>query len=204
MKSLSWRLGLAVTCAALTMFGRATPVFAAEEDRGGPADRLERLERRVNEMAQRQEHMMQRFGAAMERQAPMGGAGQEGFRPPMAGPSGAGMGQPMPPPGAPVPAGVPAPAGLHAAAVKHLQDIAGLAKLCFLVAIVFNILLAIWIYTDIRKRGEGSGHLYRPGASGGHSRGDHLLAGAHRRQEGVAGWRAPRFRRGETRPGRLT
>ena len=63
MKSLSWRLGLAVTCAALTMFGRATPVFAAEEDRGGPADRLERLERRVNELAQRQEHMMQRFGA---------------------------------------------------------------------------------------------------------------------------------------------
>jgi len=26
-----------------------------------------------------------------------------------------------------------------------------------LVAIVCNILLAVWIYTDIRKRGEGSG-----------------------------------------------
>ena len=25
----------------------------------------------------------------------------------------------------------------------------------FLVALVFNILAAIWIYTDIRKRGEG-------------------------------------------------
>jgi hypothetical protein len=26
-----------------------------------------------------------------------------------------------------------------------------------LVGIVFNILLAVWIFTDIRKRGEGSG-----------------------------------------------
>jgi hypothetical protein len=30
-------------------------------------------------------------------------------------------------------------------------------KLCLLVAFIFNILLAIWIFTDIRKRGEGSG-----------------------------------------------
>jgi len=157
MKSLSWRLGLAATCAALTMFGRATPVVAAEEDRGGPADRLERLERRVNELAERQEHIMQRVGAALERQAPMGGAGQEGFRPPMGAPGGPGIGQPMLQPGAPVPAGVRAAEGLRAAAAKHLQDLAGLAKLCFLEAIIFNILLATWIYTDIRKRGEGSG-----------------------------------------------
>jgi len=26
-----------------------------------------------------------------------------------------------------------------------------------LIGLIFNILLAIWIYTDIRKRGEGSG-----------------------------------------------
>jgi hypothetical protein len=156
MKSLSWQFGLAATCAALTMFGRATPVFAAEEDRGGPADRLERLERRVNELAQRQEQMMQRLGAVLERQAPMGEPGREGFRPPMAPPGGAGIGQPMPPPQALAAAGVPAPEGLRAAAAKHLQDIAGLVKLCFLVAIVFNILVAFWIFTDIRKRGEGS------------------------------------------------
>jgi len=30
-------------------------------------------------------------------------------------------------------------------------------KLCFFVGFIFNILIAIWIFTDIRKRGEGSG-----------------------------------------------
>ena len=85
MNNLSWRLSLAAMCAVLTMFGRATPVFAAEEDHGGPGDRLERLERRVNEMAQRQEQLMQRLGAAQERQGPMAGPGRENFRPPMAG-----------------------------------------------------------------------------------------------------------------------
>jgi hypothetical protein len=157
MKSISWQFGLVATCAALTMFGQATPVFSAEEDRGGPSDRLERLERRVNELAERQENMMQRVNAALERQAPRGGPGQEGSRPPIAARGGVGIGQPMLPPGAPVPAGAPAPEGLRSAAAKHLQDMAGLLKLCFLVAMVFNILLATWIYTDIRKRGEGSG-----------------------------------------------
>ena len=157
MKSLSWRLGLAATFAALTIFCWAKPAVAAEEDRGGPADRLERLERRLDEVAQRQEHMMQRFGAVLERQAPTGEPGREGFRPPMSLRGGAGIGQSMPLPGVPAPDGVSAPAGLRAAAAKHLQDIAGMLKLCFLVVIVFNILLATWIYTDIRKRGEGSG-----------------------------------------------
>ena len=157
MKSLSWRLGLVATFAALTIFCWAKPAVAAEEDRGGPADRLERLERRLDEVAQRQEHMMQRFGALLERQAPMGEPGREGSRPPMGLRGGAGIGQPMPLPGVPAPDGVPAPAGLRAAAAKHLQDIACMVKLCFLVVIVFNILLATWIYTDIRKRGEGSG-----------------------------------------------
>ncbi len=40
---------------------------------------------------------------------------------------------------------------------KPAKKIADLVKLCFLVAFIFNILLAIWIFTDIRKRGEGSG-----------------------------------------------
>jgi hypothetical protein len=48
--------------------------------------------------------------------------------------------------------GVP-PAG-PAQAHKALHDLLGLFML---VALIFNILAAIWIYTDIRKRGEGPG-----------------------------------------------
>ena len=32
-----------------------------------------------------------------------------------------------------------------------------MVKLLFLIGILCNILLTIWIFTDIRKRGEGSG-----------------------------------------------
>ena len=157
MKSISWRLGLAAACAALTLFGRATPVLAAEEDRGGPADRLERLERRVNEMAQRQEQLMHRLGAQQEREAPMAAPGRDNFRPPMALPGRPGMGQPLPPDGAPALAGVPAPAGPPACPAKCCRKLGGLVALCLLVALAFNILVAVWISSDIRKRGEGSG-----------------------------------------------
>jgi hypothetical protein len=157
MNNLSWRLSLAALCAALTMCGRVTPVFAAEDDRGGPGDRLDRLEHRVNEMAQHQQQLMQRRGAAQERQGPMAGPGRENFRPPMAGPRRPGMGEPTPPMGGPPAIGVPEPGSPPhppASAAKALHDMLGLL---FLVALVFNILAAIWIYTDIRKRGEGPG-----------------------------------------------
>ena len=155
MNNLSWRLSLAAMCAALTMFGWVTPVFAAEDDRGGPGDRLERLERRVNEMAQHQEQLMQRLGAAQGRQGPMAGPGEENFRPPMAGHGRRGMGQPAPPMGGPRAMGVPEPGTppIHAAqGGKAIHDLVGLL---FMVTLVFNILASIWIYTDIRKRGEG-------------------------------------------------
>jgi hypothetical protein len=155
MNSLSWRLILAAMCAALTMFGRVTPAFAAEDDSGGPGDRIDRLERRVNEMTQHQEQLMKRLAAAQDRQGPMAGPGRENFRPPMDGPGRPGMGQPMPPMGGPPAMGVPEPGAppIHPAqGGKALHDLVGLI---FLVALVFNILAAIWIYTDIRKRGEG-------------------------------------------------
>lgn len=157
MKSLSWRLGLAAVCAALTMFGRVTPALAAEPDSGGPADRLERLERRVNEMAQRQEQLIRRLGAQQEGQAPMAAVGPENMRPAKPLRGRAGIGQPTPPAGAPALADVPASAGPPATVPKCCKDLAGLLKLCLLAAFVFNILVAAWIYTDIRKRGEGSG-----------------------------------------------
>ena len=40
---------------------------------------------------------------------------------------------------------------------KILKDIAGMLHLCLFIGLIFNILLAIWIFSDIRKRGEGSG-----------------------------------------------
>ncbi len=156
MKGISWRLGLAAACAALAVFGRATPAVAAEEDRGGPADRLERLERRVNEMAQRQEQLMRRLSAEQERQAPMGPVERENLRRLRSLRGGAGFGEGVPPVGAPALAGGPLPEAA-APGPKLAKDIAGLLKLCLLVGLIFNILLAIWIFTDIRKRGEGSG-----------------------------------------------
>jgi hypothetical protein len=158
MKRLTLRLGLAAACVVLTMVGRATSAFAAEPDQSGPGDRLERLERRVNEMAQRQEQLMHRLGAPQqERQAPMAAAGPENMRQARPMRDRARMGQPMPPVGAPALAGLPLPAGLPPHGAQAHKDIAGLITLCCLVAAVFNILAAIWIFTDIRKRGEGSG-----------------------------------------------
>src|ERR1039458_6723953 len=156
MKSISWRLSLAAACAVLTLFGSAIPVSAAEPDQSAPADRLERLERRVNEMAQRQEQLMQRLGAQQERGVPMAAPDRENIRARQSQPDRAGFGQPMPPAGAPALAG-PAPAGSPAHDANAHKDIAGLIKLCLLVAFIFNIVAAIWIFTDIRKRGEGSG-----------------------------------------------
>jgi hypothetical protein len=157
-KRIAWRVGLTAACAVLTMFGRVTPVMAAEEEHGGPADRIERLERRVNEMAQRQEQLMRRLGAQDERQAPMATPGRENFR--RSGPLARrlGMGQPLPPDGAPALGGAPAPAAAPVACpMKCCKKLGDLVGLFLLVAFVFNILLAVWIFTDIRKRGEGSG-----------------------------------------------
>jgi len=107
---------------------------AAEEERGGPPERLERLERRLDELAQRQEQMMQRLRALPEQPRPA-------FRP---GPEG-------------VPSPIPPGPLVAAARAKAVQDLAGLLRLAVLACILCNILLAVWIFTDIRKRGEGPG-----------------------------------------------
>ena len=60
----------------------------------------------------------------------------------------------MPPPGAPRALGAGAQYPRAAKLVKSLSNMLGLL---FLIGIVCNILLAIWIFTDIRRRGEGSG-----------------------------------------------
>lgn len=138
MKRSVWLIYSVTLLAGMAWFGRSTPAFAAE-DRNIPVERLERLEQRVNQMAEQQEQLMRRLGAQMERQAQMGQpAGQN--RGPRLAPLGAR------PPGVQTP-GAP---GL----VKGVHDT---LRLLFFVWIVCNILLSIWIFTDIRKRGEGSG-----------------------------------------------
>ena len=154
---LSWRLGLAAACAVLTIFGRATPAFAAEPDSGAANDRLDRLERRLNELSQHQEQLMRRLGAQPEGQAQQSTAGRDNLQPRPPQRDRARMGQRMSPPGAPGWAGMPAFAGAPAAAGKMHEGLAGFLRLLLLVAFIFNILIAIWIFTDIRKRGEGSG-----------------------------------------------
>ncbi len=134
MRNLSWRLIFMAVFAWVGLFGGTRVAWAAEEERRGLGERLENMERRIEELAQRQEQMMHRLGGVPEHQRPMTQPGPEGFRHPM---------PPVEPRGAVV--------------AKVAQDVGGLVKLAILVGIVFNILLAIWIYMDIRKRGEGSG-----------------------------------------------
>lgn len=136
MKSRKWCFYLVAAVAGLTLLGRATPAFAAE-DRGGQADRLDRLEQRLNEMASRQEQMMRQSGAQMDGRGPGLQPQSENIR------------NPMPQAGSPIPQASPT--------AKFAKDIGGLLQLLFLVGIICNILLAVWIFTDIRRRGEGSG-----------------------------------------------
>lgn len=147
MKSLIGRLSLLATLAGLAVLGRTTPALAAEEG-GVPAERLERLEQRVNEMAERQEHFMremggqmERVGAQMERRGAVAQAGPENLRQPMPPPQD--LRRPLPPGGAPP-------------AAKLVKGISNTLRFCFLIGIICNILMAVWIFADIRKRGEGS------------------------------------------------
>jgi len=121
----------------LAWLGRPLSAMAAEDARGGIGDRLERLERRVNELAERQEQLLQRLGGLPERQLPPLDLSVKRME------------------AAAVPAG-PLPSA-HFAIINAIHKIGGLVRMCLLVGLIFNILLAVWIYTDIRKRGEGSG-----------------------------------------------
>jgi len=134
-------LYLGVTVVGLVLLGPATSALA-QENRDLTTDRLDRLERRVNEMAGRQEQLMRRLSAQLEHQRPTARPADEHLR------------QPMLPPGAP---GVPATGPQHPRAAKLVKGLSDALGLLFLIGIICNILLAIWIFTDIRKRGEGSG-----------------------------------------------
>ena len=137
MKNLMWRPFLTSALISLALLGRTELAFA--QDRGGDNDRLDRLERRVNEMAERQQQFMQRLGNQREQRAPMAQLRGERIHPPML------------PPGAPE----LEPHNPHA--VKLAKSLGDALGLLFVIGIICNILMTIWIFTDIRKRGEGSG-----------------------------------------------
>ncbi len=160
MKREAWKLCMMSGVSCLMVFGVPRVMIAADQNNAGPDERLQRLEQRINELAERQERLMRRFGGPPERQGAMG---QPGMVPPP-GP----MPQPgmMPPPGQlgqpgpqdtrfeMPPMGQPGHLAAHA-----LHRVGDMVRLLILAWIVCNILLAVWIYTDIRKRREGPGIL---------------------------------------------
>jgi hypothetical protein len=173
MKRLMWKYCLMAACASSMMFGRTSAGLAANEDSGGPDDRFQRLERRINELAERQEQMMRRLGAGQPSpdQMPRFGPAPGSPQPMMPGP---GPGGPEPMMNrfgpaldrqGPMPAIGPenmrlsmspmGPGGLGVA--RALKGVGNLLGLLFLVGMACNILIAVWIFSDIRKRGEGSG-----------------------------------------------
>jgi hypothetical protein len=141
MKSRTLWSGLMALVVGLSLCGTPQPGFAQERDQPRQDDRLERLERRLNELAIRQEHLMQRLSEGR----PMAPS-QDALRPPMPQPPPATVQAPMPPPGPSCPL-----------AAKCRHGAGRLLGLLLLVGLVINILIAVWIFSDIRKRGEGHG-----------------------------------------------
>jgi|GEM_PF-5086197 hypothetical protein len=144
------RLGQAVLLGMLALFlsfPSAIQIFAEKiEDNEEVSERLvdypkvssiKQLDRKIQEIAERQEQIMRRFDMLSERLGPMP-------QPPL--PENLNRPQPQ----SPVQALVPL-------FTRALHEAKGIIKLCFFMGMIINILLAIWIFLDIRKRGEGSG-----------------------------------------------
>jgi hypothetical protein len=137
MKSKVRWLGLLIASTSLTLFGPTTVVQAQDDDRA----RLDRLERRLNELAVRQEQWMRQ--------------GRPGPGPQVnPGPNQPQMNQPGPE----VKPNQPQGPGPRAPRERDDRDgPRGFLVLLLVVGLICNLLLSVWIYTDIRKRGEGSG-----------------------------------------------
>jgi hypothetical protein len=140
MKSLVWKLCLAAIFLWLTSFSKISVAVAADDNPAEPSDRLQQLERRVNELADRQEQILRRLNTPRRPMAQWGLPQQRPMPP--------NLGNARPLPGA----GMPAPAW-----ARGHEGLRGLIGLIIIAGIICNILLAVWIFTDIRKRGEGSG-----------------------------------------------
>jgi hypothetical protein len=133
MKSVSWNLSLMAAVSCFALFGSTTAVLAADDNPANADERLQRLERHVSELADQQQQIMRRLDAPEMGRGPMGAPGAGRFRPTMAQ-----MGPDSPRP-------------------MRGHPLGGLICLICLGCLICNILLAVWIASDIRKRGEGSG-----------------------------------------------
>jgi Flp pilus assembly protein TadB len=136
MRSTIMLVGLSVLAASLVL---GTPALAQSERERTSAERMERLEQQVQKLAERQEQFMQRVGQALEHRAQQ----PAGSLPEM---------QPM----TPIPQGQ-GPQMPGKAAAKGLKDLIGLVML---IGAICNVIIAVWIFSDIRKRGEGSGSSF--------------------------------------------
>jgi hypothetical protein len=118
---------------------------------------MQRLEQRLNEMNQRQQQILNRMESL---QGAMPGAGRGNMPPPGApmGARGGGPGfRPMPAQGFEGVQPPPAQEWPNGALTVRINRLGDMVRLCFLGFVICNILSAIWIFSDIRKRGEGPG-----------------------------------------------
>ena len=142
MKRMRMYLVAVMAVAGLTLWGQPATVFG-QEHRDGDREvvaRLERMEHQIQQLAQR----IEQGNASVP--------GHQMLPPFMQAPQGMPMMTPqqpgpMPPPQAPMQCH---PAGKHGRAAHLLQMLIPLI-------IIINALLAMWVFTDIRKRGEGHG-----------------------------------------------
>ena len=144
MKTKLWNVCTLGFLAGMVLLVRPATMLAAEGDN---MDRLGRLEQRVNQIAERQEQLMNRLAAQMDGQPQPGRPDAQNPRP-----------QFRPQPGQQMAPGlVPLPAQPNPDRARMAKSIHDFIGLILFVGMICNILLAIWIFTDIRKRGEGSG-----------------------------------------------
>jgi len=132
MKTMRVLLCTVFAIAGLSLLGLPTTARAADEDQGDQAlvQRLERLEKQVHQLAEREEPANQRPGPMM--QAPRGPMNPQDMRP------------------------FDGRRPYKYPYRWHYPGVCIFGTLLIVLAIV-HILLAIWVFGDIRKRGEGSG-----------------------------------------------
>lgn len=138
MRTVMRWLSVVVAVAGLMMLGNAATVFADEDDEQGLEQRVERLERQMHPLAEQREQGQRQSGEEFEHRGP----------PPR-----------FEPDGQRGPAQCQSPARGPACGLRHGHHHPLCGLLCWIAfcIVVCNILLAMWVFTDIRKRGEGSG-----------------------------------------------